>query len=222
MSILDRIRRITKANMNWLLDKIEVPEQELESKIKELEDTIEQGRESAASYGATFHRLENEMQGLAQQQQELTQRAGQSLQADDEDTARTMLTEKVKIAERIAQIKPGVVQGRQTFEKLRENLIRLQDQLKNAKLKLQDLRARKRNADAQKAFDVQLGKTMDVGGNKAFEKLEDDVLQVEAEVEIRQEIRGDSLSEFELAERSRALQVEAELQDLKEQLDKQE
>ncbi len=40
MSIFDRIRRITKANVNWLLDQAEPAEQELESKIKELEDTL--------------------------------------------------------------------------------------------------------------------------------------------------------------------------------------
>ena len=49
MSILDRMRRITKANINWLLDKVEPAEQELESKIKELEETVQEGRESAAS-----------------------------------------------------------------------------------------------------------------------------------------------------------------------------
>ncbi|MHC4119309.1 MAG: PspA/IM30 family protein [Planctomycetota bacterium] len=49
MSIFDRMRRITKANLNWLLDKVEPAEQELESKIKELAETVQEGRESAAS-----------------------------------------------------------------------------------------------------------------------------------------------------------------------------
>ena len=43
MSIFDRIRRIVKANMNLLLDKVEVAEQELDSKIKELEEIIHEG-----------------------------------------------------------------------------------------------------------------------------------------------------------------------------------
>ena len=38
MSIFDRIRRITKSNLNWLLDMAEPAEQELEAKIKELEE----------------------------------------------------------------------------------------------------------------------------------------------------------------------------------------
>ncbi|MHC4636565.1 MAG: PspA/IM30 family protein [Planctomycetota bacterium] len=223
MSILDRIRRIAKANVNWLLDKVEVAEQELESKIKELEEAIQEGRESAASYGATFKRLEQEMNQLQQQQTKLTEDAGQALKSDDEDTARKLLTEKVKLAERIAQITPGVEQGKKTFEMLRDNIIKLQDQLKVAKVKLQDLKSRKMAAEAQKVFDQHLNKTMAVGSNGvAFDRLEDEVLQAEAEVQIRQEIRGDSLSDLELAERARDLQIEAELQSLKEQFEEQE
>ena len=67
MSIFDRMRRITKANINWLLDKVEPPEKELESKIKELEETVQEGRESAASYGATFKRLQRELEQLKRQ-----------------------------------------------------------------------------------------------------------------------------------------------------------
>ena len=126
MSIFDRIRRIVKANMNLLLDKVEVAEQELDSKIKELEETILEGRESAASYGATFKRLEHEAQQLRQKQQELTTDAEQALSAGDEDTARRILADKVRLSERIAQIAPGIEQGRRTFEMLRDNIVRLQ------------------------------------------------------------------------------------------------
>ncbi len=219
MSIFDRIRRIAEANINWFLNKVEVPEQELESKIKELEETIQEGRESAAAYGATFRRLEHEYGVLRQREQELTQRAEQALKAGDEATARQALTDKVGLSERAAQIQPGIEKGRKTFEMLRENLIRLQDQLKSARLKLADLKARKRTAEAQKAFDQHLSKTMGLSGNGvAFDRLEDEVLQNEAEVEIRQEMHGDALSDVELAQRSRELQVEAELQAMKDQL----
>jgi len=222
MSVFDRIRRIAKANIDWILDKVEVPEQELESKIKELEETIQEGRESAAAYGATFRRLEHEYEQLKQQEQELTKRAQQAIKVGDEAAARAALTEKVNLSERATQIQPGIENGRKTFEMLRDNLVRLQEQLKAAKLKLADLRARKRTAEAQKAFDEHLGKVVGVSADgPAFDRLEDEVLQTEAEVEIRQEMRGDSLSDIELAQRSRELQVEAELQAMKDQLEDQ-
>jgi phage shock protein A len=214
------MRRITKANITWLLDKVEPPEKELESKIKELEETVQEGRESAASYGATFKRLQRELEQLQRQQSDLKGEAERALKAGDEDTARKALTEKVKLTERIRQIQPGVEHGSKTYDLLRDNIVKLQGQLKAAKVKLQDLRARKRVAEAQNAFEQQLGKTMSAGGEAmAFDRLEDEVLQTEAEVEIRQEIHSDAMTDMQIAERSRDLQVEAELEAMKDLLE---
>ena len=130
MSILDRMRRITKANINWLLDKVEPAEQELESKIKELEETVQEGRESAASYGATFKRMQRELNQLKGRQSDLKAEAERALKAGDEGTARKALTEKVKLSERISQIQPGVEHGSKTYEILRDNIVKLQEQLK--------------------------------------------------------------------------------------------
>jgi phage shock protein A len=214
------MRRITKANLNWLLDKVEPAEQELESKIKELAETVQEGRESAASYGATFKRMQRELDQLKQQQSDLKAQAEKALKAGDEATARKALTAKVKLAERISQLQPGVEHGSRTYDILRDNIVKLQEQLKAAKVKLQDLRARKRVAEAQNAFEQHLGKTAAVGGEAAaFDRLEDEVLQTEAEVEIRQEIHSDALTDVQLAERSRDLQVEAELEAMKDLLE---
>lgn len=220
MSIIDRIRRIAKANINWLLDQAEPAEQELENKIAELEETLLEGRESAASYGATYKRLETEMHQLQQQQDVCVQQAETALKAGDENTARTALQQKVQLAERIAQMTAGVEKGRKTFEMLRDNLAKLQQQLRDAKLKLQDLRTRQRLAEAQKAFDGHLQTvTGTCADGAAFDRLEDQVAQSEAGVEIRGQMQAGALNEHELAQTSRQLQVEAELQALKEKLD---
>ncbi len=219
MSIFERIQRIARANINWLLDKAEPPEQELASKIKELEQTLLEGRESAAVYGATFRRLETEMQQLQKQQADLTARAEAALKTGDETAARKALAEKVKLAERISQMQPGLERGRQTYAMLRDNMIKLQEQLKAAKLKFEDLKARKRTADAQKAFDKNLGRTIALSPDGlTFDRLEDQVLQSEAQVQINQELRGDALSELELAQKARDMQVEAELEEIRERL----
>lgn len=220
MSIYDRIRRITKANINWLLDKAEPAEQELEEKIKELEETLLEGRESVASCGATYKRLENELNQLKNQQDELAKKAETAMKVGDEGMARSALQQKVQLTERIVQIAPGVEKGGRTFEMLRENLIKLQQQLKEAKLKLQDLKTRQRIANAQKAFDENLQKVTSTSPDGVtFDRLEDQVNQTEAEVEIRGQMQAGDLNEYELAQKSRDLQVEAELQALKEKLD---
>ena len=222
MSIFERIQRIAKANINWLLDKVEPPQQELESKIKELEDAIREGRECAATYGATFRNMERQRDQLQAQQGERQAQAETAIQADDEDAARAQLAEKVKLAERIGQLSPGIDQGRQTYEQLRDNLVKLNDQLKSAKMKLAELQARKRSAEAHKAFGEQLDKSTSLTGQgEAFDRLEQQVVQTEAEVEIAEEIRGDMMTDLNLEQRARDLQVEAELRQLKERMNQE-
>lgn len=220
MSIFDRIRRITKSNVNWLLDMAEPAEQELEARIRELEETLMEGRESAAAYGATCRRLANELSQLKTREAECLQRAEAAMKAGDEKTARAVLQQKVQLSERIAQMTPGAEKAQHTFEKLRDNLVVLQQQLKDAKLKLQDLRTRLKIADAQKQFDAHLQKSVSTHPDGlAFERLEDQVAQREAEVEIRAELQAGAMSDYELDRQSRDLQVEAELQALKDKLD---
>ncbi|MBI9017492.1 MAG: PspA/IM30 family protein [Phycisphaerae bacterium] len=219
MAIFERISRIIKSNINWMLDKVEPAENELESKIKELEEVIHEGRESAAMYGATYRRLENELKSLKNKRDSLTQQAQSAIKANDENHARQLVTEKVKITERISQLTPGVEDGKKSYAMLSDNIIKLQDQLREAKTKLCNLRARKDLADAQNSFDKKLGFASITKSNPALDRLEDEVMTSEAEVEIRQQMRGETLTDVELQQRSRELQIEAEMQALKENLD---
>ncbi len=220
MAIFERISRIIKANINWMLDIVEPAENELESKIKELEEIIHEGRESAAMYGATYRRLENDLAEQVKSRDKLAVEAENAIMAGDENHARKLLGEKVRIDEKIAQLEPSVAKGKKSFEMLNANIQKLQGQLRESKMKLRNLQARKDIADAQNEFDKKLGAAGIVDGDSGFERLEDEVLTSEAEVEIRQQMRGETLSDFDLEERSRELQIEAELQELKEKIEK--
>ena len=170
--------------------------------------------------GATFKRLAHEVEQLQAQEAEFTKRAETALKAGDEAAARAALTEKVRLTERITQMTPGVEKGRKTYEMLRDNIIKLQTQLKQVKFKLQDLKARKLTADAQVAFDKHLDTATSLNPDgAAFDRLEEQVMQSEAQVEINQELRSDMLTDIELAQRSRELQIDAELQAMKDKID---
>lgn len=217
MAIFERINRIIKSNVNWLLDLVEPAEKELESKIKELEEVIQEGRESAAMYGSAYKRIAGELVELENRMDMLVSDATTALAGGDEAHARKLLEEKVRVDQKIAQLAPSVDKGRKSYELLNDNIHKLQDQLKQANLKLRNLRARNDIAQAQNEFEKKLGHSgvSDFG----FERLEDEVLTKEAEVEVRGQMRGDSLSDRDLQERSRELQVEAELQELRAKLE---
>lgn len=222
MSIYERLQRIAKANLNWLLDKAESPEQMLTEKIRELEQAIQDAKEAAASYGSTYKRMQRQMEDLQRQQQQWLDRAKQAIDAGDDDQARKALGEKVKLGERIAQIEPGVRQGEQTYEKLRSAMLELMDQLQSARMKLSELKARKQAAEAQTAFGRKADTIHDATrGDETFEKFEDEVMHKEAVADIEAQIRADTIGEeLDLEGRARELQVEAQLQELREQMGK--
>jgi len=213
MSILDRIGRIAKANINWLLDKADLPEQEWQAKISELEEAIVEGKTAAATYGASFRRLDKEAQDLRARQAQFQQDAVQAVQGGDDDAARKFLDKKVRLEERITNLTPGVEEGRKTYNVLRGGLVRLQDQLAQAKLKLSELKMRQRTAAARKAFGQAVETTGNLTADGAmFERLEDQVLQTEAEADVVEDMQ---LGDIDLEQRSRELQIEAELASLK-------
>lgn len=217
MSILERIARIAKANINKLLDQAEPPEQEVQSKIKELTEALQEGKAAAGTYGATFRRMEKHAKQLADQQAERTGQAQAAVAAGDDDTARKLLAEKVQIGERLGRLTPGLQEGRKTYDQLRGNLARLQDQLARARLKLDELRSRGRSAAARKAFGQQLDTADSLMRNdQMFDRMEDQVLQGEAEADIIDDIQA---ADVDLEQRSRELQVEAELAAMKEKQD---
>lgn len=219
MSILDRIGRIAKANINWLLNKIELPEQELQARISELEEAIVEGKTAAATYGASFRRLDKEAQDLRGRQAQFQQDAAKSVQTGDDDAAWKFLDKKVRLEERITNLTPGIEEGRKTYNVLRDGLVRLQDQLAQAKLKLSELKTRQRTATARKAFGQAVETTSNLtDGGAMFERMEDHVLQTEAEADVAEDML---LGDIDLEQRSRELQIESELASLKGEMSRE-
>jgi phage shock protein A len=213
MSILARVGRIAKANINWLLDKAEPPEQELQAKIAELTAAIQECKVAAATYGATFRKLQQEVGQLSASQSQLQSQAEQALRSGDEDTARRLLSQKLSITQRLTNLAPGVQQGREVFDRLRDNLARLGDQLIQARAKLAELRTRQVSAEARKAFSEQLDGVSGATAPAMFERMETQVIGAEAQAEVLEEIQGGDLEQ-----RSRDLQIDAELESLRERL----
>lgn len=218
MSIFSRLKRIARANFNMLLDRAEQPESMLDERIRELEKAIEEGKGAAAMYGATFKRMERQLEELKQKKTELNDQAAAYLKADDEELARKALDKRLDVENRIATLQPSVEQGRETYEELRKSLQELTDQLADARTRVQELKARKSRAEAQRAFGRQVDKVRSTTGtgDGEFEKFENKVVEEEAAAEIENQIRDDIAgSDAELEKRARELQIEAELKKLK-------
>lgn len=219
MSIFERLRRITQANVHHVLDKMESPEKMLKDSIRTMEDALKEAKQAAADYALTLKKAEKEQEQLKRLRAEWQHKAEEAVRLGDDHLARTALQEKGKAEERAKSLQPSIDERGKRYGELRENLAKLQDQLKEAQIKLSDLQSRKQAASAQKTFDQHLGKAAG-GAASGFDKFESDVIQSEAEAEIEHDLKGIGDAEAGLSEKAAELQVDAELEELKKRLKK--
>jgi phage shock protein A len=218
MSIIDRIRRIARANINSLLDRADTPEMALEEKIAELEKAVQEAREALAAYAVSMKRVEKEHDSLQAARAEWQRKAEAAVQGGDEKTARRALAERMKADDRLRPLAPSVQRNRDTYDELKQNLVTLNDQLAATRARLTELKSRQRAAEAQKVFGRKVEDVGDRVTGADFERLEDAVSQAEIEVEIEREVRGEMVDAAGLEKRSRDLELDAELRALKDKV----
>jgi phage shock protein A len=222
MSIFDRIRRITAANVGAVLDRAENPEKLLKQRIRELEGIVGDAKKSLSEFAVSLKKSEREQEQLKRLREEWASKAANSLQAEDEAMARQALGEKLKAEARLSEMEPSVSNSQATYASLKENLTSLQTQLRDSKLKIAELTTRKSAANAQRdfgtTFDKASGHLTDGDGDMA--KMVEDVLRAESEAEIESEIRGDMTSFAKTEKASAEMLLDAELATLKKQLAK--
>ncbi|MFP4354955.1 MAG: PspA/IM30 family protein [Phycisphaerae bacterium] len=218
-SILGHINRVLKSNVRWLIDKAGGPVVECEHRIGQIEQAIEAGRAAASNYAATYHRLERKSQQYRQSQDRLLAEAREALCEGQEDRARKLVVRKVELEERIASLQPGIHRGQEAYERLCRSLGDLQNQLIQAQTRLAELKDRKTAAEAEIEFDRALVGKSSGGLGEALEPLEEQVESAESEAEVRRDMRDEEGLDRALRLQSREMQVEAELESLRDRLD---
>ncbi len=222
MSILERFKRMAKANIHDALDRMESPEKNLKQRIRELEEAVKEAKVSAASFAASLKKSEKEQDQLKRLKAEWENKAAQAMKLNDEPAARKALEAKLKLNERLVEIEPQVARSSETYRQLRNNIEKLGQQLADSKLKMTELLSRQQAASAQKNFSEHLDKASALSSeNEEFQKMEEQVFRKEAEAEIEQEARGDLRGiEDQVSRQSQQLQVDAELAALKKKVAK--
>lgn len=141
MPILENIRKMAKANLAQWLNETEIPETEIEAKIRELESGAVQVKNTLANFVVTYKRLENNILDLQATAVEQSQKAEKVLRAGDEIATRRALNYKIKATQRAENLMPVLESRRETYHELQESLVEIHAQLNLARSKMIDLRA---------------------------------------------------------------------------------
>jgi phage shock protein A len=217
MGLFDRIWRLVRANLNSLISQAEDPEKILEQTVLDMQEDLFQLRQAVAQAIATQKRTERQCSQAQTTGDEWYRRAQLALQRGEEDLAREALTRRKSYQDTAEAMGSQLGQQKVVVEQLRQNMMKLESKISEAKTKKDLYIARARSAKASQQITEMLERTNPGGAMQAFERMEEKVMQMEAQAEAVAELGTDDL-EKRIASLGEADEVEAELAALKSQL----
>ena len=216
MGLIDRILRVIRANLTSLVSQAEDPEKILEQTVLDMQEDLIQLRQAVAQAIATQKRTERQQSQAQTTAEEWKKRAQLALQKGDESLAREALTRRKSYQDTAEAMQAQLSQQSGIVSQLKQNMMKLESKISEAKTKKDLYIARARSAKATQQINEMMGRTGTGSAMAAFERMEEKVLQLEAQSEAVAELGVDDL-EKRIASLGEADEVEAELAALKAQ-----
>lgn len=218
MGLLDRAWRLIRATFNDAISQAEDPEKILEQALADMQADLIQLRQAVAQAIATQKRTERQSAQAQATAQEWYNRAELALQKGEEDVARQALSRRQSYLESAQTMAAQLSQQADVVAKLKDNMRKLEAKIAEAKTKKDLYIARARSAEASQRIQEMLGQTGDTG-MAAFSRMEERVLELEAQSEALEELGSDPLErQFAALENSAQNAVDSELAAMKQRI----
>jgi len=193
--LLNRIWQVVRANVNHLVSQTEDPEKILEQAVMEMQEDLIQLRQAVAQAIATQKRTERQSAQAQSQSEEWYQRAQLALQKGEESLAREALSRRQSYLESSKSMQEQLSQQTAIVEQLKKNMIGLESKLNEAKTKKDMYIARARSAQASQNLNEMMGRMGTGGAATAFERMEEKVLQLEAQASASTDLASDTIDQ---------------------------
>jgi len=214
MGIWARISTLMKSNINSMISKAEDPEKILNQLIIDMREQFLEARKQVAVTIADEKRLKQQYEAELEKAQEWEKKAMIAIKAGRDDLAAQALARKQEHDRLSEEWQQQWMAQKQASDQVRDALARLNAKIQEASRKKNLLIARAKRAEAQKKIQDTMSGLGDNGAFDTFARMEEKVMQQEAEaqasVELSGELDGDKLaSEFKSLETSSASQSDA-------------
>lgn len=217
MGLFDRIWRAIRANINHFIGQMEDPEKILEQAVLDMQDELIQLRQAVAQAIATKKRTERQAAQARSLSEDWYRRAQLALQKGDEHLAREALTKRKSYLETATAMESQLGQQGSIVSQLQQNMRKLESKIQEAKTKKDLYIARARSAQASAQLEEMLSRVGTGSAMKAFDRMEEKVLQLEAKSEALAELGTDDLEKrFEALGQTDS--IDAELVAMKNQI----
>ncbi len=193
MGLIDRIKRVIRANTNDLVSNAEDPEKVLEQTVAEMQGDLVQLRQAVASAIATQKRTERQASQADSTAQDWYNRAQLALNQGNEILAKEALTKRKSYQETATALKAQMSEQSSVVNRIKKDMQTLELKIGELKTKKDMYIARARSASASQRLNEMLGGVNTSSSLNAFAQMEDKVLQLEAQSEAIAELGTDDL-----------------------------
>ncbi|SYX84345.1 PspA/IM30 family protein [Paenibacillus alvei] len=222
MSVFKRLRDLTMSNIYALIEKAEDPIKMTDQYLRDMQEDLEEAERAVAQQIAIEKRFK---QSYEEQEALVNKRAEQAaiaVQADNIELARRALEEKKAAEAKMNEYKASYDQNKASADALRAKLEEMRKQYTDMKNKRETLVARFNAAKAQTEINKAMAGFSSDTAMSGLKRMENKMLQMEAQAEASNEIRGAGSKSLddEFASLTKDKGVEDELAALMKKYDK--
>ncbi|MCC5450924.1 phage shock protein PspA [Rheinheimera sp. UJ51] len=183
MGIFSRFSDIVNSNINALLDKAEDPEKMVRLIIQEMEDTLVEVRSSSAKTIAEKKELQRVVNRLHEEVNDWQAKAELALSKDRDDLARAALIERQKAQTQADAVSRDIANLDEHISKLQDEVSQLQEKLADAKARQKSMLMRQQTVANRLEVKKTLDSTKLNDAMYRFERYEQKIDNLEAQVE---------------------------------------
>ncbi|WP_100403742.1 PspA/IM30 family protein [Bacillus sp. FJAT-42315] len=217
-----RVKTYVGSELNAALDKAEDPVKMLDQFMREMEADIREAETAVAKQIANEKMLKKKFDDASQMAEKRQQQAIEALEAGNEDLARRALEDKKVHEGQAESMRTAYEQASSDAKVLREKLDEMKQEYQEMKVKKDTLKARAESAKTRTKMNRTMSSIGSDESRRGFERMEEKVMQYEAEAETSEDLRSSSRSlDDELKALKSNSAVDDELAALKKKLGKE-